>query len=606
MMVSISTNSQFTDDIHGWHLKRAYTELGSLRFFTISQVLFGDVRAYNAEAGGGFGGELPEFEEVAFFAADESNSLVSDFWFRGFTIINHCNSIIDSIGDSGSDINTVSRYTAEARFIRALTFFTLANIFDTIPAPTVSFEWPLEESTVDFFPSNKVPEPSLSLNEVYTIVEGDLKLAIPNLPMRSSLEENEYYRATKGAAQALLGKVLLYESSFATNLSGDNRFTGFTERWDEALDVLNAVIQSLEFAMIGSPQATWRSTETPAFRAVFTSDLNGSVENVFSLKNIELGNGYSTWRGLGHTHWTMVRNVKNEFGDPTLSGGWGVIAPNQDLINAFAAETGTVAADDPRFTTTIGLEGDTVQISQGWTEMTFPADGLIASNRKWECSAAEYWNVSLHWLDSPIDLPIIRFSDVLLMASEAAYMNGAIPEALDHINMVRTRAESSGTTGKPELLTTLSMDDIMLERRVELALEGHRFYDLLRWGILYETLDNRYYASLDTNIAFVEGVHEFLPYNSDWVGNGGIGAIMDLSEARIDLYPNPGDGDVEIRSNERVNWTEVYNLSGVLVMEKKFSDMSNTHINITNLESGIYIIQFHTEIGIQTKRYIKK
>jgi hypothetical protein len=183
------------------------------------------------------------------------------------------------------------------------------------------------------------------------------------------------------------------------------------------------------------------------------------------------------------------------------------------------------------------------------------------------------------------------------------------PNAMDYINAVRQRAAGSGTTGKPENLSSLTMNDIMLERRVELALEGHYFYDLLRWGILNDSLDARYYASLDTTFDFEEGIDEFLPWDTAWVGTNPdsvIDAVKDFSKASFELYPNPGNGSIDIRSNEIVSCAKVYNISGVVVMEKEIADQEDRHIDITNLRSGIYIKQIQTDLGIQTRRYIKQ
>jgi len=100
-----------------------------------------------------------------------------------------------------------------------------------------------------------------------------------------------------------------------------------------------------------------------------------------------------------------------------------------------------------------------------------------------------------------------------LMAAEAAIKTGDDPKALDYVNQVRTRARMSGETGYPLDLTTVSFADIVHERRLEFACESNRFFDLVRWNLAYDFINNTSLASMGDEfiLNFVKGKHEFFP-----------------------------------------------------------------------------------------------
>ncbi|MBA7544918.1 hypothetical protein ES705_37279 [subsurface metagenome] len=238
--------------------------------------------------------------------------------------------------------------------------------------------------------------------------------------------------------------------------------------------------------------------------------------------------GWTESRGTYWTTYTAIRFYHNN-SNPTQSktaGGWSFNLPTYYLIDAFGnndvRETGLNSTPvdprlDPRFTTTIGEPGDTVYLfdsddGYGWYNMSFENLPTNTISRKYECSPEEYWDQRTNDNEGPMNLRQIRYADVVLMAAEAAYGTGDLTAALDYINMVRTRARMSGNTVYPENLSAISFEDIVHERRLELAMEGHRFFDLVRWGLADEFIG-------ETNLAvypgfvvdFVPGKHEFFP-----------------------------------------------------------------------------------------------
>ena len=187
-------------------VERIYVELGSANdLFSVFQVVLGESRADNAEVGGEFCNEVPDYNAYMYYEPNPTSHALLKYWLRGYTIISYCNTIIDSthLGDFNEALK--QRYIAEAKFIRSLIIFTLANTFGAVPYPVHSFEWPTGGVYNDYFESNKVPFEVLSLSDIYQQIETDLIEAISVLPLRSELNHPTSFRATSGAAQALLG-----------------------------------------------------------------------------------------------------------------------------------------------------------------------------------------------------------------------------------------------------------------------------------------------------------------------------------------------------------------------------------------------------------------
>jgi hypothetical protein len=227
--------------------------------------------------------------------------------------------------------------------------------------------------------------------------------------------------------------------------------------------------------------------------------------------------------------YTSIRFYNNRT-QPSINktaGGWSLNLPTSYMISAFGnsdtRETGlhSLPADpklDPRFSTSIGIEGDTVLMNDskdgpGWYKMNFINLPTKTIGRKYECSPEEYWNIKTNDNEGPMNVRYIRYADVILIAAEAAYEIGNTSKSLEYVNHVRTRARMSGATGYPLDLTAISLEDIIHERRLELAMEGHRFFDLVRWRLARKYINGTKLAALgdDFAVEFIEGKHEFFP-----------------------------------------------------------------------------------------------
>ena len=349
------------------------------------------------------------------------------------------------------------------------------------------------------------------IKEIYDLMEQDLKAAIEVLPERSVFGSENVGRASKGAAKALMARNLLFESSYAEYYPGDERFSGMQERWAEALDYAEQVIHSGEYnlpGINGERFNTWRSPETNGYRYVFTSNGDNSGEGIFEIQCISDGLGWALARGNAMTQYISARRYLDNSGNPQNSDYWGLDLPTHSLIDEF--EPG-----DPRLAASIAIEGgtDSIEIKGGKRyPMSFDKSVTGTYCTKYECSAAEFKDIGGPWHSAPINTKMIRYAEVLLIAAEASVMLNQNDKALTYINEVRTRARLCGGAGNsvPANHTgTVTLEDIIHERRVELNLEGHRFVDLVRWNLANTYLNH--FTADGYQVIFESPKHDFLP-----------------------------------------------------------------------------------------------
>ncbi|MBN2262591.1 MAG: RagB/SusD family nutrient uptake outer membrane protein [Prolixibacteraceae bacterium] len=464
----------------------------------------GDIPSDDAEAGGDNIGDVPELQDFGRLTPLTTNGVYTEVFGTLYRSILYSNIAIEELPsiketDPNADAVLINRRVAEAKFVRAINYAYLTMIFGGVPF-------------VDHvLGGDEYEPPRAEIKQIYDFIETDLKEAIEVLPERSGWGA-EVGRASKGAAKALLGRTLLFESSYAKNYGGkDPRFDGMEERWAESLKYSEEVINSGEYELVGINGETfesWRGPETNGYRYIFTSDGDNTKEGVFEIQCIQEGLGWSAARGNALAQWSASRYFLDPEKDmlQTTTGMWGFGVPTQDLWDAF--EDG-----DPRRDASMVREGgdDLMQTSNGrWVPYSFDKCITKIYPTKWEASSAEFKDAGAPWHGAPQNIRLIRISEVYLNAAEAAFMLGQTDKALDYVNKVRERARMCGTTGVPAALTSITMDDIMNERRIEFSSEGKRFYDIVRWGIADDLLNAK--PTIDGfPREFVVGKHEFHP-----------------------------------------------------------------------------------------------
>jgi hypothetical protein len=486
----------------------------SLHNLDMMYLAFGSIASDEAEAGGERGGgDIIDFQnwDKGKPEVSEPKSVSENFYAYHYKTILRANSTLGGIRlykENNPDTSTdslalLNQYEGEMEFLLAFEHFKLIKVYGGIPIvdhALGSAEYGITRNTVA---------------ECLHFVQEHLELAVSLLPKRSEYPASEMGRATKGAAEALLGKAYLYESSYAENYAGDARFEGCTNQYTKAAQYLENVISSNEYELVGINGETfdtyWNQddspmyTETPGYRYIFTVDGENSKESVFEAQSLNDGFAYMLSRGTYLTVYTAVRNTGSG------SHGWGFNCPSPMLLNAYDPE-------DPRKMVSIGESGDPIYISTGWDTMDCIDSPSNIMTRKFEASPEQYWSNKGADGNGPNNFPHIRYADVILMAAEAAIKTGDNAKALNYINMVRKRARNGAASGVPADLSSATFEDVVTERLFELSMEGHRFFDLVRWN----KTDLMVGQPLQTYLGgvpqtppftndFTQGVNEFFP-----------------------------------------------------------------------------------------------
>ena len=371
-----------------------------------------------------------EYRDLAHYTGNtySAGNCCQNFWQYRYKGILRCNVAIDRIpAVEFTDESLRDRYVAEAKFLRAFQYFDLVRNFGGVPL-VIGLK----------LPSEVVGITRATIEQSYEQIERDLKEAIPALPKRSEYAANDLGRVTEGAAQGLLAKVYLYQ-----------------EKYTEAEKLLQELTCRGEF-----------SGNTPEYKLlknfgdVWSMDHNNSEESLFE---VQTNNDISY--NLGERI-SVVCGSRND-------GGWAWGLPTSHLEKAFKD-----AGDDERRKWTIIKHGEAVQGDPDVTSYTVKPE----EHKSPRVTRKLYIPVSKR--PKPYDAPhiplnyrLLRYADILLMYAEVENALGNDGEARWALNEVRRRVDLSEVTASGTALR----DAIRLERRLELALENNRLFDLRRW-----------------------------------------------------------------------------------------------------------------------------
>ncbi len=480
----------------------AYSQFNNIGVWGVDMMQrLGDIPSDDAEAGGEDITDVPSLQYYNWLTPLTTDGVLTDTWGTCYKAIYFCNIAIEKLPgiletDPNADPNIINRRIAEVKFLRAINYFYLTKIFGGVP---------LVDHVLG---SDEFQQARANIKDIYNLIEQDLKDAIAVLPERNA-QGGEFGRASKGAAKALLGRLYLFESSYAKNYAGkDSRFDGMTQRWNESLKYSEEVINSGQYELVGingEKHNSWRGNVN-GYRYIFTSDGDNSKEGVFEIQCVQEGLGWSAARGNALAQWSGARYYYNADGVSTTTGMWGFGVPTQALYDAF--EPG-----DPRLAASMVHDGDTNKYYSATAEgFPYSFEHCITKiyPSKWEASYLEFRKAGGPWHSAPQNIRLIRISEVYLNAAEAALEAGDQGKALQYINKVRERARMCGNTGVPAALTSVTLADIQHERRVEFSSEGMRFADLVRWGIAAQVLNASPTAD-GTQRNYQVGKHEFEP-----------------------------------------------------------------------------------------------
>lgn len=469
-----------------------------------SNWVFGSVPTDDATPGSQFNDQIP-IERINRYQYNPDETYFRAKFQAIYWGVGRANSVLNLL-PKATDMSTSGKEQAEAeaRFLRAYYHFDGYKMWKNIPF--------VDEKTESFRLKNDV--------DIFPKIEADLQFAISKLPEKTS---NSSGRATKGAAQAFLARAYMYIGKYA-----------------EAKPLVNAIITGAKYSLVDN------------FHDNFDASKQNNSEMVFAYKSsVNDGAGESANGNWGD----RLMGVHNM---PGVGGCCGFHTASFNLLNAYKTDPATGlpmanfnAADfnqatdflDPRADWTMGRPGipflDWGIHQAAWNRDVGYTGYLSPKKTTFHKGQYKTLSTSSGWSDWPnaIDVPLMRYSDVLLMAAECEIeTNGDLTKARGWINDVRTRAGKfvqgagtseatisqaltngagvvNGTNYKVGLWPVFASqaaarDALRWERRLELAMEGYRYFDLLRWNIAEQVL-NAYTAVEKTKLACYQGVEQF-------------------------------------------------------------------------------------------------
>ncbi|QES87690.1 RagB/SusD family nutrient uptake outer membrane protein [Rhizosphaericola mali] len=415
----------------------------------ISKIGVMDVASDECYAGGGGASDMPGWQALNTYNMSSALGPQAGLWSRNYTGINNANIILSKLeGNTTINADSVTRFVAEAKFLRAYYYFDLVREFKNIPLilipPTLS---------------NAFDQKQTSSDSVYLQIEADLKAAIPNLPETVSADQNG--RATTGAANALLGKVILTENN--------------TARMAEAASYLNIVNTSSQYGLLSN------------YADIFATNNKFNKESIFEIVHTsEQKADWGTWPYyLANVLVNMV-GPRSYVGPLYWTGGYGFCPVTPNKVAALKG--------DPRFSTSIANIDSIVNAVAGRSYSAgYQNTGyFINKYAPLQADVATVGQIELNFAKDEIE---IRLADTYLMEAEALIRGGGdAGRALALLTAVRARVGLSPVAA--------TLDNIYHERELELAFEGHRWFDLVRTNQAASVLSFK---------GFKSGTNEILP-----------------------------------------------------------------------------------------------
>jgi starch-binding outer membrane protein, SusD/RagB family len=388
-------------------------------------------------SGGGSRGDNSSMEQLNEYNFGTDHAMIEELYSGMYSVIYSSNLIIDKVK---ADTDVKKRAIAEAKFFRAWAHFELVTMFGT--APIVDH----------LLASSEYRQSNGNAEETWAFIESDLNDAIDSdiLPSKTDVDDQETgIRVTKEVAQAYLGKAQLFQGKYA-----------------EAAATLDEVIESGKYALYQNGfDMLLHAAANNSCESMLEVQMRNDTEqiwNTFTMLHIMQG-----WRTDKLSYSTDVKTY-------IASGTYGFANPRGELYDAFVAMEGK---DGYRLNCTMRtyeqMKESGITLQSG--AYLYGSEGYFMwKNRplKEDCVLDFSAFQALQY----IDLRIMRYAEVLLMAAEA-HVQGNVSQAkaLKYINEVRSRAQLLA-------LVTVSLDDIKKEKRLELCLESVRYQDLVRWG----------------------------------------------------------------------------------------------------------------------------
>ena len=418
-----------------------------------------------SNAGGNDAGDQPGYQTLDNYNFDSENDKVRDAWRMTYFTIYRANKVINRTEQS-NDLR--KRLVAEAKVLRAYNYLELVSLWGDVPLVTD-----------DIAPASYTSTGRKPKSDVYDQIEKDLTEAIPVLPLKSQISEK--FRVTKGTAQALLGKAYLYQGL-----------------WNLAATEFQNVINSNQYSLAGSIGATFSRNHEFGQESIFEIAYT-------NMRAYDWGNFPWDYQPESNIH-IQLMGPRGDFytkaPSDSLIAGWGFILPKQKLWDAYIT-----AGDEVRRKQTIMSDDELIAAGGNWTNPTaYDFEGFF--QRKYG-SFQSQTGAPIGELNYGTNWRHIRYADVLLMAAEAYHKDGNDGVARGYLNEVRRRSGLSDLN----LAGPALFNAIVIERQLELAFEGFRFQDLVRWNMAVQELGP---------LGFKPNKHELLPIPIYDIRTGGL------------------------------------------------------------------------------------
>jgi starch-binding outer membrane protein, SusD/RagB family len=501
-------------------------------------------------------GDQPDIVPIQSYSENAANGFFDDKWIAMYDAVNRCNLVLQTMAlvtDGSMSPADTTEVRAETVFLRALYYMDLKKLWNNVP-------W-IDEN-ISYAKGNYLVH---NTTDIWPNIEADLNYAIANLPATQS----SVGRANAWAAKAFLAKAYMFEKKYTAALP-------------LLLDLINNGVTAggLKYALLANYgdnfNAAFKNGSESVFAAQMSVDPNsaGANGNSGDLLNFPYG-GPSTCCGFYQPSYTLANSFKVDpaTGLPLLDGSYNNddLKSDEGLPSAPTSGPDWFTIDprpvDPRLDYSVGRRGVPYldwgnDPGASWVRNQasagpyIPIKFIVRQSQQGKLST-QYggWAVNQSTADNYC---FIRFPHILLWYAEAAAQTGDLVTATTYVNMVRTRAanKSSWVAGTGAYApyaanykignyptfpdATTAMSAIEMENNLEFSSEGHRFFDLVRWGIAATTLNNVYikheatFNHISPNIAYPGGNSNSLPANYYLLLTG-----ASFTAGRNEYYPIP-------------------------------------------------------------------
>lgn len=422
----VDPDTDVTEDVAVALTNACYKGLQSSNLYNMRMWTL-DILAGNSLVGAGGGTDGLETIQASDFITQSDNGMALYMWRSPWVGISQCNILLQSLEDADIDSSLKTRCLGEAYFLRAHYYYILVRLFGGVPIRKEPYD-----------PDDSPAIARASLSENYEMIIDDCQKAISMLPTKYEYDAQNVGRACREAAQAMLADVYL------TLAPGD------------------ASLYSQVVSLCESIEACGYDLSTCDFEDNFDATINNGPESLFEVQ-YSGSTEYDFWGSNCQSNWgsTFMGPRNADF----VAGGYGWNLPTEEFMSQW--EDGDLRKDmTVLYAGCPDFDGNTYKSSYSNTGYNV---------RKFLVPKS----ISPEYNTNPANFVVYRFADVLLKKAEALNEMGRTGEAETPINIVRKRA---GLSGLSDLSQDQMREAIIHERRMELAFEGHRWFDLIRIG----------------------------------------------------------------------------------------------------------------------------